>query len=232
MQDSAAPNGATTIYLIRHGETWLNVLDRVQGWSDSPLTQQGEKQAFAAGRGLADQGIEFVSLYSADMLRHAQTATFAAEGAGQGHLILQRRPGLRELAFGKYEGLRNKKLWRFLESKMVDPENSSVAQVLDNCADELSDAATPAETATECSERMKRELPKIAGETEETGGGNVLVCSSGLSILLALAAIQKEPAISNAIRVPNCSVSTLIYGDGELTMTDFNSTAFRDAFLG
>ena len=28
----------TEVYLIRHGETMFNQLNKVQGWADSPLT--------------------------------------------------------------------------------------------------------------------------------------------------------------------------------------------------
>ena len=36
------------LYLMRHGETKYNVELRVQGWSDSPLTNKGIKQAEVA----------------------------------------------------------------------------------------------------------------------------------------------------------------------------------------
>ena len=31
---------AVTFYIVRHGETLLNSLNRAQGWSDSPLTDK------------------------------------------------------------------------------------------------------------------------------------------------------------------------------------------------
>lgn len=30
-----------TLYLMRHGETEFNKKKRIQGWTDSPLTQNG-----------------------------------------------------------------------------------------------------------------------------------------------------------------------------------------------
>lgn len=39
----------TTIYLMRHGQTLFNVQKRIQGWSDSPLTEVGIEQAKQAG---------------------------------------------------------------------------------------------------------------------------------------------------------------------------------------
>lgn len=36
------------LYIIRHGQTLFNLLDKVQGASDSPLTELGIKQAETA----------------------------------------------------------------------------------------------------------------------------------------------------------------------------------------
>lgn len=33
------------IYLVRHGQTLFNQQKKVQGWCDSPLTQEGIQQA-------------------------------------------------------------------------------------------------------------------------------------------------------------------------------------------
>lgn len=34
-------DGSITLYLVRHGKTFLNTTDQVQGWIDSPLTEKG-----------------------------------------------------------------------------------------------------------------------------------------------------------------------------------------------
>ena len=36
---------AKTLYLMRHGQTLFNVLKKIQGWCDSPLTEEGIRQA-------------------------------------------------------------------------------------------------------------------------------------------------------------------------------------------
>ena len=33
------------LYLMRHGQTLFNVRRKIQGWCDSPLTENGVKQA-------------------------------------------------------------------------------------------------------------------------------------------------------------------------------------------
>ena len=35
----------TRFYLMRHGQTLFNTLNRIQGWCDSPLTEKGRDQA-------------------------------------------------------------------------------------------------------------------------------------------------------------------------------------------
>lgn len=41
-----------TLYLTRHGKTMLNTTGRMQGWCDSPLTEDGAAVAEKLGRGL------------------------------------------------------------------------------------------------------------------------------------------------------------------------------------
>ena len=50
------------IYLVRHGQTLFNQQKKVQGWCDSPLTQEGIQQAIAVSKTL--QSIPFEYAYS------------------------------------------------------------------------------------------------------------------------------------------------------------------------
>ena len=45
-----------TLYLMRHGYTLFNFLDKKQGWCDSPLTSVGVAQAREAGDHLRELG--------------------------------------------------------------------------------------------------------------------------------------------------------------------------------
>ena len=44
---------AITVYFVRHGQTYLNRYHRVQGWSDAPLTSQGQTDAKRTGKVLS-----------------------------------------------------------------------------------------------------------------------------------------------------------------------------------
>ena len=37
------------LYLVRHGETYFNKYQRMQGWGNAPLTDKGISDGFAAG---------------------------------------------------------------------------------------------------------------------------------------------------------------------------------------
>lgn len=59
-------------YVVRHGQTLLNFLNRAQGWSDSPLTKTGKQTAMELGRRLTE--VNFDSVYTSDMPRAIRTA--------------------------------------------------------------------------------------------------------------------------------------------------------------
>lgn len=99
-----APAGATTILLIRHGETAWNAERRLQGHLDIALNAEGERQAAALGAALAAEPIDLV--VSSDLARARQTAEAIVHARGPGAgLDLQRDPRLRERCYGGFEGL-------------------------------------------------------------------------------------------------------------------------------
>lgn len=61
-----------TLYLVRHGETEWNVIKRVQGHTDSPLTERGVNQAQQLCELLAS--VHFAVIFSSDLLRAHRTA--------------------------------------------------------------------------------------------------------------------------------------------------------------
>ncbi|MBM7616851.1 putative phosphoglycerate mutase [Weissella uvarum] len=97
---------AFTLYLVRHGQTYLNKYGRMQGWSDAPLTESGISDAQAAGQRLAN--VDFQGAYSSDLSRARMTAEFILQQNKQEqHLVKPvELPGFREVFFGSYEGLR------------------------------------------------------------------------------------------------------------------------------
>lgn len=88
-----------TIYLVRHGETLANRQGILQGWSNNPLDDTGEKQA-AALVARAER-VPLAAIYTSDLIRTRQTAAPLAQARGIQPIVL---PGLREVSFGKWDG--------------------------------------------------------------------------------------------------------------------------------
>ena len=63
----------TKLYIIRHGKTMFNTIGRAQGWSDTPLTEEGERGIRELGIGLRESGLEFTKAFSSDSGRTIQT---------------------------------------------------------------------------------------------------------------------------------------------------------------
>jgi 2,3-bisphosphoglycerate-dependent phosphoglycerate mutase len=90
----------TEILLIRHGETAWNARRRLQGHLDIPLNEEGERQARALGRALGRVPLDAV--YASDLQRALQTAQAIAAPRA---MPVRIEPGLRERAFGSFEGM-------------------------------------------------------------------------------------------------------------------------------
>ena len=63
-QETAKEQMPVTLYLTRHGKTMLNTTGRMQGWCDSPLTEEGAAVAEKLGAGLKKAGITFDAVYT------------------------------------------------------------------------------------------------------------------------------------------------------------------------
>ena len=51
------------LYLVRHGKTMFNTIGRAQGWSDTPLTAEGERGIHELVFGLLESGLIFSRSY-------------------------------------------------------------------------------------------------------------------------------------------------------------------------
>ena len=68
------------IYIIRHGETALNVQGVLQGQIDEPLNENGRKLAELTGRGM--RGIRFDACISSPLSRAVETAQIVLRESG------------------------------------------------------------------------------------------------------------------------------------------------------
>ncbi len=85
------------IYIIRHGQTELNIRNVLQGRSNHPLNETGIRQAEEAAERL--KGISFDAVYSSPLIRAVRTAEIIAPAVEP---VIDER--LIEMEYGPYEG--------------------------------------------------------------------------------------------------------------------------------
>jgi probable phosphoglycerate mutase len=88
----------TQLLLVRHGETDWNAAGRWQGHSDTPLNDEGRRQALALAATLEDVDV----VYASDLARARETAEIVGERL---ELPVRLDARLRERGFGAWEGL-------------------------------------------------------------------------------------------------------------------------------
>jgi probable phosphoglycerate mutase len=91
----------TRLYLIRHGATTLSAEDRFAGSIDVDISDEGRRQVDRLAARLADDMV--AAVYCSPLRRCVDTATAIARPHG---LTPAHRDGLREIAHGRWEGLR------------------------------------------------------------------------------------------------------------------------------
>ncbi|GEQ50235.1 phosphoglycerate mutase family protein [Tetragenococcus koreensis] len=238
----ASDDNELTLYLVRHGKTMLNTTDRVQGWSDAVLTPAGEEVVTDAGIGLKD--IEFQGVYSSDSGRAIQTADLIlAENEQSKDLQVQKDSGLREFNFGTYEGDLNDSMWQDVADKQgvsleefqanMDPEvfADSVAELdQEQMAEEGVEEGVnwPAEDYETITDRLTESLDQIVtDEAQESGSGNVLVTSHGLSITALLDTLFDDFKAPEE-GLDNASVCIVKYKDGNYSLESVNDTSYAE----
>jgi len=97
-------------YIVRHGETEWNIKGLLQGHTDIPLNEIGERQAGALAK--VFENIHFDAVYSSDLIRCKRTAQLIML---EKKLVIKTTELLREKFFGKFEGKEWKKNKEFIE---------------------------------------------------------------------------------------------------------------------
>jgi glucosyl-3-phosphoglycerate phosphatase len=91
------------VYLVRHGETEWNVLEKLISFTDHGLNARGQAQARRLGRELAAEGIEFDRVMCSPKARASETARLVL-AALPGSPAIEHDDRLVEVDFGPLEG--------------------------------------------------------------------------------------------------------------------------------
>jgi probable phosphoglycerate mutase len=226
-------DATVTFYFARHGKTMLNTLDRVQGWSDTPLTPEGVEVAEYLGVGLKD--VPFKAAYSSDLGRARQTARIVLDSKGQKDMNIIEVPGVRETNFGSYEGDLNPKMWGdatlYLHYKSLKDffaaldANADLLQDMLGAVKEL-DILGMAENYFDVKARGQKAIREIAEKEAANGGGNILLVSHGMGIGIFLSDIDSSGKKPDAAHMGNAAVCKVIYKDGNFTLESFGDMSY------
>jgi len=220
-------DGGVNIYMVRHGESIMNTLGRVQGFADSPLTDEGVKVSKDAGAGMAD--IKFDYVYSSDRHRCLETTNLILEeNKASEDLNVVPVKGLREINFGKFEGELDSLVWGAAweemgltsEDRLDDIPNGNKL-FMDAIAE--MDETGEAETSTELTERVMASVNQITEEVSEQGGGNVLVVTHGGVIRIIAEELGAEVGETS-----NASVTNIVYKDGDYAVESVGDTSYAE----
>lgn len=177
------------VYLVRHGETVWNAARRIQGQSDSPLTEKGEQQAHQVGERVKSLGITHI--IASDLGRTRRTAEIIADACGCTVTLDER---LRELNMGCLEQ-------RPLDGLTEEEENWRKTLVDGTTAGRIPGGESMAEMAARMHEALNALL-------ELPAGSHPLIVSHGMALGVLVSTILGLPAhAERRLRLRNCSIS-------------------------
>jgi len=202
---------ATRLIAVRHGETAWNVDTRIQGQLDIGLNATGLWQAQRAGQALADERIG--AIYASDLSRAWQTAEEIAKPHG---LTVQAEPGLRERAFGRFEGM------SFAEIEAMLPEDARRWRERDP------------EFEPEGGESLlvfRDRVTRVAAELAARHPGELvtLVAHGGVMDVLYRAATRQELQAPRTWQLGNAAINRMLWTPDGFSLVGWSDTAHLTA---
>lgn len=213
---------AITIYLIRHGQTYINRYDRMQGWSDTPLTDKGIADADKAGKALS--AVHFVRAYSSDTMRAQTTAIRILAQNKWPQTPLAISANFRELFYGYFEGDNPSRTWFVIgKPRGYAGFEDIVARAGLDAAKDMMHAADPfhdAEDAHTYWSRIMRGFKEIRNDNPD--GGRVLLVTHGTSIRSIADKFGKSDGFHITEGPANGSISKLLLDDAGVHLLSYN----------
>lgn len=218
----------TRLYIARHGKTMFNTIGRAQGWSDTPLTDEGERGIRQLGLGLKDAGTTFKAAFSSDSGRTIQTMEIILKECGQESIPYKRDKRIREWCFGSLDGGYDGELFFGVlpRTKAFEGGKSINEVTYPELAESIVEVDTAgwAEPWEVLSQRIWDGFTAIAKKIDAEGGGNVIIVSHGMTINTFLWLIDNN---REKISLDNGSVSVVDFADGKFTIEKIGDMSYR-----
>ena len=201
---------STRIIAIRHGETAWNKDSRIQGHLDIPLNETGRWQAECTGRALADEAID--AIYTSDLSRARETAEAIARHT---RAPLELRSGLRERAFGHFQGR------SFAEIEIESPEDALLWRK--RVPDWQPEGG---ESLLNLRERILQTAHSLAAR--HLGQQIVLVAHGGVLDILHRAATRQDLQAPRTWLLANTAINRLLWTPAGFTLIGWGDTQHLD----
>jgi phosphoserine phosphatase len=196
------------VYLIRHGQTDWNVQKRWQGSADTPLNEEGQRQALLLGEFMRqNHHVEY--LYSSDLSRAWDTAVTIAEIVGIKPVADMR---LRETNVGVFSGHTGDELQKLYPKELLAFRSGQKDFVIPN-----------GESLGQVEARAYEAFYDIMGKTT----GNVALVSHGGWIAALLARLFEQVKI----HISNTSITTLVEVENGWRLDSLSVTPHLDTTL-
>lgn len=211
------------LYLVRHGQTYFNIYNKLQGWSNSPLTAQGRDNARQAGERLRD--VHFAGAFCSDTTRAMETIQTILD-MNEADSVKQpvTAPYFREEFYGSYEGTNMDLAWYNAGAPhgLTNFHDIVTEHSIGTAKDWLKDADPfhDAENNQEYWERVDKgiALIKNAGLPDDS---NVLWVSHG-NTLLSLVERFGGGKYDATVRPANGSLTRLLLTDDDIQVVAYN----------
>lgn len=212
------------LYVIRHGQTYFNIFNKLQGWSNSPLTDKGRHEAEVIGDKLSKT--HFSVAYCSDTTRAIDTANIVLkhnQAASPKEPITSSL--LRETFYGYYEGNDVAQTWYVAGAPHGVPtfKDMVTKDSIGKARDYLKDADPfhLAENDHEYWHRWNQGLALIKNNVNIHDGDNVLLISHGNAVL-SLVERFGQGQFDVTERPVNGSLTKLIVSDSKIVVDKYN----------
>ena len=208
------------IYIVRHGQTYINRYNKMQGWCDTPLTQEGIEGAEKVGEAL--KNVPFDIALSSDLKRACDTCDIIIKhNTNKDELQHIATPFFREQFYGYFEGMDSDMAWRMIGGPHGYSNHYDLLkhEPIDKVKDWIK-AADPyhqAENAKEYWARVNKGFKMIS---EMDGAENILLVTHGFTIRSIADHYSDSIDISNGPR--NASITTMTMTDKKMKITSYN----------
>ena len=200
---------STRLVVIRHGETAWNASTRIQGHTDIPLNDHGHRQAQLLAQALVDAE-PLDAVYSSDLQRAHATALAVAQATGA---PLRTHVGLRERAFGEFEG------------RSFDHIETELPQAAQLWRTRVPDWSPPGggESLLVMQQRVLTTLDELA--QQHLGQHIALVAHGGVLDILYRAATQQSLQAPRSWHLGNATINRLLWTPQSLTLVGWGDDA-------